>query len=85
MNSTFFTKLARTNLKNNNTTYIPYILSCIVCIVMYYNMHTLAQGSSLEHVPHAADISSMFSFGTVIVQIFSIIFLFYTNSFLIKY
>lgn len=84
MNNTFYLKLARTNIKNNKTTYVPYILSCIICIVMFYNMHTLTLERSLQNVPHSGDLAIMFKLGTGIVRIFSAIFLFYTNSFLIK-
>ena len=36
-----FGKLAVQNIRNNRSTYIPYMLTCIFCIAMMYMMEFL--------------------------------------------
>lgn len=84
MNKMFYPKLAVTNIKKNSKTYFPFILTCICTIAMFYIMHAISINKALEKTSGGASIRSILSFGTVIIGIFSAIFLFYTNSFLIK-
>ena len=42
----FYQKLVLTNIKKNSKTYIPYIVTCIGIIVMFYNMFALAKNNS---------------------------------------
>lgn len=80
MNSFFYAKLAATNLKKNSRTYVPYILTCICSISMYYIMYSLAQNPASGN----GSVQFVLSLGTWVIGIFSVIFLFYTNSFLMK-
>ncbi|SHH38151.1 putative ABC transport system permease protein [Clostridium collagenovorans DSM 3089] len=84
MNNLFYSKLAISNIKKNGKTYIPYIITCICTIIMFYIMHSLSINKGLDEVAGSANLKTILSFGTVIIAIFSFIFLFYTNSFLIK-
>lgn len=84
MNRFFYSKLALTNIKKNGKSYIPYILASIGTIIMYYNMHFSAVAKDLGHLSDHQTLRSMLSFGTFVIALFSIIFLFYTNSFIIK-
>lgn len=61
--------------------YVPYILTCIMSAAMFYN---IASFLSQPKLPGGDAFYMMMSFGTIVVGIFCIIFLFYTNSFLIK-
>lgn len=81
MNKFFYQKLAITNLKNNRQTYIPYIITCIGTIIMFYNMCNLTFHSSTKE---SGSLTSMMILGVFVTGIFSMIFLFYTNSFLVK-
>lgn len=80
MNKGFYTKLAVSNLKKNAKTYLPYILSSIFCVAMFYIMSMLSTTKFLEH----DSLKQMLTLGVYTIGIFSVIFLFYTNSFLIK-
>lgn len=80
MNKLFYPRLAATNIKNNSKTYFPFIITCICTIAMFYIMDALAVNKGLG----SASLKSMLTFGTAVIGIFSAIFLFYTNSFLIK-
>lgn len=82
--SPFYAKLAFTNLKNNRSTYFPYLLTCIVSIITYYTMHSISLNQGLSQMPGTAILSTIFALGTIVIAIFSTVLLFYTNSFLIK-
>ncbi len=84
MNKCFYPKLALSNIKNNAKAYIPYILTCIGTIVMFYNMYFLSVAKDLGSVSDSGSLRQILAMGADIISIFSVIFLFYTNSFLIK-
>lgn len=84
MNKLFYPKLAATNIKKNYQTYIPYIITGIGTIMMYYILHGLSVNQGLDNLPGSASLKSILKLGTYVIAIFSFIFLFYTNSFLIK-
>ena len=84
MSKLFFPKLALVNIKKNRKTYFPYILTCIGTVMMFYTMLFLSSNEGMMKLPGSGTVSSMMGFGTVVIGIFSAIFLFYTNSFLMK-
>ena len=85
MRKGIFSKLAVQNIRNNKSTYIPYMITCIFCIAMIYMMEFLRDCPTLEQaVLHAAEVRMIISTGEVVVVIFCVIFLIYSNSFLMK-
>ena len=84
MNKLFYPKLAVMNIKKNSKTYFPFILTSICTIAMFYIMHAISINKALDKTSGGGALKSILAFGTVIIGIFSAIFLFYTNSFLIK-
>lgn len=84
MNNVFYPKLAANNIKKNSKTYIPYILTCIFTAAMYYIIHSLSNNEGISTLIGSDTISITLGLGNSITAIFAIIFLFYTNSFLIK-
>lgn len=82
MNSKIYGKLAVTNLKNNGKSYIPYVLASAFSVMMYYIMDNLYRNRSL--VEKGSPFAIMLSYAVAVLLIFSVIFLFYINSFLIK-
>lgn len=84
MNKSIYRKLALTNIKNNRRTYVPYLLTCIITVMMFYIIYALTLNKGLNGVPGEVTFRMMLDIGVSIVAIFSVIFLFYTNSFLIK-
>ena len=82
MNSKIYGKLAVTNLKNNGKSYVPYILASAFSVMMYYIMDNLYRNRSL--VEKGSPLAIMLSYADAVLLIFSVIFLFYINSFLIK-
>lgn len=79
-----YSRLAFTNIKNNKTLYMPYIISGMVMIAMFYVMMFLNNSKGLSQVPGADALGGIMGLGCGIIAVFSYIFLFYTNSFIIK-
>jgi putative ABC transport system permease protein len=84
MNRFFYLKLAVNNLKKNAQTYIPYLLTCICTIMMFYNMRFLVVAKDIGTLSDSQSLRAVLAFAAGVIAIFSVIFLFYTNSFLIK-
>ena len=80
----FYPRLALNNLRKNKDTYCPYMLTSIVCIATYYIMQSIAMNQGLLQISGGAVAVSIFFLGTIVIAIFCIGLLFYTNSFLIK-
>lgn len=81
MNNGFYGKLAASNLKKNGKIYIPYLLTCIGTVMMFYLMQFLYTNPWVKSHPSLQMIMGM---GCFVVGLFAFIFLFYTNSFLMK-
>lgn len=84
MSNMFYQKLAATNIKKNGKTYFPYILTCISSIAMFYILHFISVNDGLDDMSGGDSLKIILRLGTCVIGLFSIIFLFYTNSFLIK-
>lgn len=84
MSSFFYGKIALNNIKRNSKTYIPFILTCVGAVSLFYNMYFLSVAKDIGSVSDNRSLRLILRLGAVVVGIFSLIFLFYTNSFLIK-
>ncbi len=82
MKKLFYPKLAVTGMVKNKKLYLPYMLTCIGMVMMYYIMGALGEVEFLGR--ESASLSLIMTLGTWVVAIFSAIFLFYTNSFLMR-
>lgn len=79
-----YTKLAITNIKNNRKFYFPYLLTGIITVAMFYIMCALESNPGIQSMPGAKDLGLILRLGIGVIGIFAVIFLFYTNSFIIK-
>lgn len=84
MNKFFYPKLAATTIKKNGKVYIPYILTCIGSIAMFYIIHSISINTGLDIMNGGKQLKMLLNLGKWVIGIFSVIFLLYTNSFLIK-
>ncbi len=75
----FYFTLAFSNIKKNSKTYIPYILSSILMIVVFHNFRSI-----IDKPDTGEYTKTLLNIGLIVTSIFSAIFLFYTYSFLIK-
>ena len=80
-NKHFYFSLAGMNIKKNSKFYIPYLLTFVATVAMFYMIHAISVN---KHLPGGGSMVQMMGFGVGIISIFSVVFLFYTNSFLIK-
>lgn len=84
MKMNLYPKLAWDGIRKNKRLYTPYILTCSGVVMMFYIIHYLAAMPDLKNMAGGQTITAMLGFGTWIVALFALIFLFYTNSFLIR-
>lgn len=84
MRNGFYWKLALTNIKRNAKTYFPYVVTCIVSVMMFEMVYALAQNENLTSMQGGDAMQSLLGFGSLIVAVFSIVFLIYTYSFLTR-
>lgn len=82
MKKFFYPRLALSNIRKNAKVYLPYLLTSTFTVMMCYVIHSLAVNQSLRETSSTAP--AVLMLGTWVVIIFSVIFLFYVNSFLIK-
>ena len=81
----FYWSLAAQNLKNHRRVYFPYLLSASGTVILFYIM--LSLGIGVEQSPGMigqGTLTVMLHLGSIVIGIFAVLFLFYTNSFIIK-
>lgn len=79
-----YSRLAAVGIRKNGKAYAPYIMTCSLMIMIFYIVSYLGENPLLKGMPGGHGMALILSVGTVVMAIFSAIFLFYTNSFLIK-
>ena len=84
MKALFYPRLAWTGIKNNRRLYLPYILTCIGMVAMFYIMLSLSTGVFLDKMRGGTTLGSVLGLGAGVIGFFAVLFLFYTNSFLIR-
>ena len=84
MKISFYSKLAWEGIRKNKRLYFPYIFTGCVMVMMYYILSSLIESPALAHMPGGSVLMTVLLLGCVVIAVFSLLFLFYTNSFLIK-
>lgn len=84
MNKFFYPKLAASGLNKNRRLYIPYLLTCMFTVAMFYIVKSLSLNPGLSDMVGDTTMTFTMDFGCVVIGLFALIFLFYTNSFLMK-
>ena len=80
----FYEKLAYTGIKKNKKLYTPYILTCIGMVMMTYIISFLTYSETIKSMRGGSEIQGFLGMGFGVMSVFSLIFLFYTNSFLLR-
>ena len=80
----FYPKLAWTGIKKNKKIYVPYMFACIGKIMMFYMICFLSTSEIVRGMLGGETMQMTLSFGCLVISVFALIFLFYTNSFLMK-
>lgn len=85
MRFSFYLKLAISNIRKNKKNYFPYILSNISVICLFFTLCSLTYNTNLYYSNVGlTTLSMVLNFGVYTMELFALIFLFYTNSFLFK-
>lgn len=84
MRAGFYSKLAVSGIYKNRKLYIPYLLTCIGMVMMYYIICFLTESRNVEAMYGGDQMQMVLGMGCGVIAVFSVIFLFYTNSFLIR-
>lgn len=84
MKKLLYPRLAFIGIKNNSRLYIPYFFACTALMMIFYITDFLAESEFVKQQPGGIMISGVLKLGWIILTVFSAVFLFYTNSFLIK-
>ena len=80
----FYPRLALVNLARNGQFYIPYLLTVMGTAAAYYIVRALADTPDLPNSSRYVYLSVFMSIGTFVIAVFAVVFLTYTNSFLMK-
>ena len=84
MHKAFYPRLAAQNCIKNGKFYFPYLLTVVISSAAFYINLALAQTGSLPALQRYFYLSMFMTIGTFVLGLFFIIFLIYTNSFLMK-
>ena len=80
----FYPKLAVMGILKNKRLYVPYILTCIGMVMMQYIITFLSLSPIIGSMEKGENVQNILSLGVWVIAVFAAIFLFYTNSFLIR-
>ena len=80
----FYPRLAADGIRKNRQLYFPYLFTQAGMVMMLYIILFLPKSPAVQAMNGSRTISSMLYFGSWVMALFACIFLFYTNSFLIR-
>ena len=80
----FYPRFALDAIRKNKRLYIPFILTTAFVSAMYFILKSLSLSEMLRGTYGGSETTLMLSFGSNVIAIFAVIFLFYTGSFLMK-
>lgn len=84
MRTGFYPKLAAGSIRKNKRMFLPYTLTCIGMVMMFYIIIFLAASDTVSSLNGRDTIREILALGSWVIAIFAGIFLFYTNSFLMR-
>lgn len=79
-----YTRLAWDGIRKNGRLYLPYILTCVGMVTMYYMMSELCDSDLLRYMKGGGASHIILGLGSWVIAVFSALFLYYTYSFLIR-
>lgn len=84
MKAGFYPKLAAEGIRKNKQLYLPYLLTGSVMVMMYYILSFLSSSELLGHLKGGSVLQVLLPLGSGVIAVFSLIFIFYSNSFLLR-
>ena len=80
----FYFRLAVDHLKKNAKMFLPFLCSSSLTVMIFYLVYSLSHNEGLNSLAGGEYVQMLLSLGVGVIVIFSVIFLFYTHSFLMK-
>lgn len=80
----FYPRLAIQNIRRNKQFYFPFLLTCIATVALFYILCFLTFNEGIDVMFGGSFLQSLLGFGCIVIALFSAVFLFYTNSFLMR-
>ena len=84
MRHKLYPRLAWQGITKNKRLYLPFLLTCVGMVMMTYILLALASSPVLTTFPGGDVMPMILSLGSFVMAAFAVLFLFYTNSFLIR-
>ena len=85
MKTALYPRLAWDGLRKNKRLFLPYLLTCVCMVMMFYILSFLGSPETCELLPRGKSSAGMIlNLGSAVIFVFSAIFLYYTNSFLVR-
>ena len=79
-----YRRLAAEGIRKNRRLYLPYMMAGSVMVMIHYLLHFLESSPIIAEV-RGGDFAQLFmGLGGIVIRFFALLFLFYTNSFLIR-
>ena len=84
MKKGFYLRLALDGMRKNRRLYLPYLLTCAGMVMMFYILASLAHSPLMGSMRGGGTMAVVLMLGTWVIAVFALLFLLYTNSFLIR-
>ena len=85
MKTALYPRLAWDGLRKNKRLFTPYLLTCVCMVMMFYILSFLGSPETCALLPRGSNSTGMIlNLGSFVIFVFSAIFLYYTNSFLVR-
>ena len=84
MTHKLYPRLAWQGITKNKRLYLPFLLTCVGMVTMTYILLSLASSPILRTFPGGDTMPMILGMGSFVMAAFAVLFLFYTNSFLIR-
>jgi putative ABC transport system permease protein len=84
MRKGLYRRLAWTGIQKNKKLYLPYLFTCIGMVMMCYIISFLGLTPTFAEIRGGTSMQSFMQMGFGVMAVFSVVFLFYTNSFLVR-
>ena len=84
MKGSLYARLALGSIRKNRRLYLPYLLSGCMMVAVELILGYLTGDPAIQGMPGGASMCMVLAFGVIVMAVFSIIFLLYSSSFLLK-
>lgn len=84
MKGSLYARLALGSIRKNRRLYLPYLLSGCLMVAVELILGYLTGDPAIQAMPGGASMCMVLSFGVAVMAVFSVIFLLYSSSFLLK-